>query len=1045
MELERNALQMYVVPQMQQWSQERGWQFEIVDLRWGISEEASQAHRTMNICLEELDNCRRLSPKPHLLLLLGERYGWLPLPEQITQEEMQRLMATATEEEQMLTKQAYRLEGNIYPISYTLVDAVKDEEKLRNMMLRYCQETGDNEFYTRHLVSATEQEIQQGLLSHTEVFDQVVTYERTLKNLPQHLTDQYQDSEHHSELQLLHQKVNEVVTKNNIIERSVDYSDYNCEEYAQWFAGEIKSRLQALVEEEMSDHNIDAYEEELLNQEAVVEMAANNYQPRENEEERILHSLKESEFGGICVVRGISGTGLTTLAARICHRLITSGESLIYRFVGIGQMSSSGLLLLRTLLREVGEEFNDNDTVFDLMAKWRIYLEDCTQRTILIIDGLDRLEDDDWVKGLQWLPSTISNNLHLLLTINDDNLRTELERYNVIDIPLPQLSDYQFIDALIGDLHLLNRQLTSEQTEVIRKIYNNVKSPIARRPLVALAARWSDKDSPSMDIPGLQELMDTYLEGLIVSNYHDRHFLGMALGLLCFCRHGVSEQELLEIIATDEQFFSHLQEHSHHRIISSGRPKVPFIYWSRLFHDIGVFLALRRNKGSITYVFANKTIKRCVELWINRQYPTLRHTVVELASNYFEQIGGDHSYEELPYLIEALGDETRLIKLIASNEFMLDKCSADMVDDLIADYNHYLKRNTTGNVREEIIRKRLFLQKNHQMISTYAKYGADVIQSLWVQTMTEVPIEQSTHPSSGMAYTTIHIPGSVITSAANDDNMLVCYTPPSGISDRYMECFLIDRHTRENKAFALLPLGWNCRPPSSAFLSGDSKLALLFSFSEESYVIWHTDTGIVNHQKKDELWDMTILPDNSICCLTRTELRTIDDDVLCSFEPALGMDCNQERMICLDTTRNTLHIIVNGRKKHISYNFDTHKSETIDNCDANIAYIIGYDQNSASLFYREDEDTSIYRYFLQENKTVRVPIKPEDYIHATTVVGGRWLAFIDKSRIACLDFESNQTTLSEEECDANKIQAFGTNNNFITIGCYELKEWEIAE
>ena len=1045
MELERNALQMHVVPQMQQWCQERGWQFEIVDLRWGINEEASQAHRTMNICLEELDNCRRLSPKPHLLLLLGERYGWLPLPEQITQEEMQRLWATATEEEQMLTKQAYRLEGNLYPASYELVENVDGEEKLRDMMMRYCQESGDKDFYTRHLVSATEQEIQQGLLSHTEAFDQVVTYERTLKGLPQHLIGQYKDSEHNNELQILHQKVNEVVPKNNIIERVVDYTDYNSDEYVHWFAGEIKTRLQALVEEEMSAHNIGAYEEEQLNQEDVVEMAADNYQPRADEVERILHTLKKSEVGGICVVRGISGAGLTTLAAHICHQLMASGERLIYRFVGVGQMSSSGLLLLRTLLREVGETFNDNDSVFDLMAKWRIFLEDCTQRTFFVIDGLDRLEDDDWVKGLQWLPSTLSNNLHFLLTVNDNNLSTELQRYNVVDISLPQLEDYQFIDALIGDLHLRNRQLTSEQTEVIRKVYNNVKSPIVRRPLAALAARWSDKDSPSMDIPGLQELMDTYLEGLIVSNYHDRLFLGMALGLLCFCRHGVSEQELLEIIATDEQFFSHLHEHSHHRIITSGRPKVPFIYWSRLFHDIGVFLALRRNKSSITYVFANKTIKQCVEQWIDQQFPTMRHTMVELASNYFEQVGGCHSYEELPYLLENLGDEARQTKLIASNEFMLDKCSADMVDDLIADYNHYLKKHVKSSAREEVVRKRLFLQKNHQMITTYAKYGTDVVLSLWEQTMPDTPQGHLSRHPSGMAYTTIHIPGSIITAAANDDNMLVCHTPPSGISNRYMECFLIDRHTRENKAFALLPLGWNCRPPSNAFLSGNSKLAMLFSFGEESYVLWHTDTGVVKYQKKDELWDMIILPDNSIYYLTRTELRTIDDNVLCSFDTALGIDCNQERKICLDSFLNTLHIIVNGENKHLTYNFDTHESETIDNGDANIDYIIGYDIDSASLFYREDDDKSLYRYFLRENKTVRLALQPKDYIHAVTVVGGRWLAFIDTSRIACLDFDTNQTTLSDEVCDANKIQAFGLNNNFITFGCYELKEWEIAE
>ena len=174
---------------------------------------------------------------------------------------------------------------------------------------------------------------------------------------------------------------------------------------------------------------------------------------------------------------------------------------------------------------------------------------------------------------------------------------------------------------------------------------------------------------------------------------------------------------------------------------------------------------------------------------------------------------------------------------------------------------------------------------------------------------------------------------------------------------------------------------------------------------------------------------------------------TIDDEVLCSFDSALGIDANQKRLICQDPSRNILYIVVSDRKRHFIYHLDTHETEVVDNGDAYIAYIIGYDPGSASLLYREDDDDtkSIYRYLLRENKSISFPLQPENYIHSATIVNGRWLAYIDNQQIVSFDMTTNQTILSDEGCDANRIYAFGTHRTFLTSGCYELKEWEISE
>src|ERR1039457_1524975 len=78
---ERDALQREVFPRLRQLCLSRGLRFQAIDLRWGISEEAGRDNRTMRICLRELRRCQQDRPKPNFLILLGDRYGWRPLPE----------------------------------------------------------------------------------------------------------------------------------------------------------------------------------------------------------------------------------------------------------------------------------------------------------------------------------------------------------------------------------------------------------------------------------------------------------------------------------------------------------------------------------------------------------------------------------------------------------------------------------------------------------------------------------------------------------------------------------------------------------------------------------------------------------------------------------------------------------------------------------------------------------------------------------------------------------------------------------------------------
>jgi hypothetical protein len=67
---ERNALQEHVFPRLRRLCADHGAQFQAVDLRWGVSEEASLDQQAVTICLEEVARCGAVTPRPNFVLLL---------------------------------------------------------------------------------------------------------------------------------------------------------------------------------------------------------------------------------------------------------------------------------------------------------------------------------------------------------------------------------------------------------------------------------------------------------------------------------------------------------------------------------------------------------------------------------------------------------------------------------------------------------------------------------------------------------------------------------------------------------------------------------------------------------------------------------------------------------------------------------------------------------------------------------------------------------------------------------------------------------------
>ena len=80
MHAERDYLNKVVFPELHSRCAKKGLEFVGIDLRWGVTEEESRQRKAMQVCLDEIKKCN------FFISLIGDRYGWIPPPEDISQE-----------------------------------------------------------------------------------------------------------------------------------------------------------------------------------------------------------------------------------------------------------------------------------------------------------------------------------------------------------------------------------------------------------------------------------------------------------------------------------------------------------------------------------------------------------------------------------------------------------------------------------------------------------------------------------------------------------------------------------------------------------------------------------------------------------------------------------------------------------------------------------------------------------------------------------------------------------------------------------------------
>lgn len=653
---ERNALQERVFPRLRELCRQHGCGFQAVDLRWGVREEAGLDQQTMPICLGEIARCQRTTPRPNFIVLLGDRYGWRPLPAAIPAVEFQRIDTAVTDpEDSALLRRWYRRDDNVLPPVFCLQprrvvvpDSAaeaerrqaaeaesrewgKVESRLRGILTAAVSKMGFGETQRiRYEASATEQEIEAGALQVADADKHVFAFFRRIVGLPDDAnavvyTDLdaggAADAEAQRRLADLKNRLRarlggnvreyEVLWRQSAI--TTDHLDALCEDVWQALSGVIRAEITQLG-------SVDPTEQEVADHLAFARVRSEVFIGRTDSLQRIGDYLAGQDPAPMAVF-GASGAGKSALMARALElaRQAYPNAIIAARFIGATPASVDIRALLESLCREVtrrcgGDEAaipSEYKALADEFPK-RLALATADRPIIMLLDALDQLGASHDARSLHWLPGDLPGHVRLVASAAPSEADDALKRKTTPtrQTILPPLSASDGSAILKAWLSQAGRDLQTAQRDEVMDRFGSTGSPLWLKFAFEEARQWKSYTpavSLESDVTGI---IGQLLARLSAEANHGPILVARALAYLRAAKNGLSEDEVIDLLSRDQEVFGDFQRRA---FFQPPEPRLPVVVWSRLFFDLEPYLTGRSADGTTLLGFFHRQMGEVVD------------------------------------------------------------------------------------------------------------------------------------------------------------------------------------------------------------------------------------------------------------------------------------------------------------------------------------------------------------------------------------------------------------------------------------------------
>ena len=698
--IERDLLQNEVFPKIREYCESKGFSFQPIDLRWGINNEAQLDQKTLPVCLREVRNCASY-PHPNFLIMLGDRYGWVPLPYIIDKKEFDDIRKNLKSSDKQLLDEWYRLDKNQLSedkdrgcyilkrrdgafVKYE--EWYKVEEKIRQI-LQKASENLSEEKKKKYFMSATHHEFEE-ICKNESNKNFIIPIFRRFKN---------QKQPRNQNIENFRQSVENNIPKeckHNIINEEIDdkFKIYSKSKFIAQIVKKLKANIDAGIKElssapENFEHNIFKTQQ------------IDTFLGRQKSLKKIANYL-DDETDTPLIIYSRSGMGKTTLMKKAIEEAeeATLGKARIfYKFVGADGKSFYKRDLLTDLICEIeGSSQKDNlnnlsEYDFDKYIS-ELLSSDKDENVVIFIDALDQLKATD---QLFWLPQKLGKNVKIILSVlKDEEFRDDsiyfknlIKKYgdkNTINLNNDSLSSEAkgLFENFLGK-H--KRTLTKEQiNEVENKFKNANCSPlyafIVSQELKNISS--NDKVDIADDIPSaINEFIDN-LENL----YHQEELLiQKVLSYIAFSKYGISENELLDLLSkeikSDKKFYNKVFFIKN--VSLSNNISFPISLWASLSSILEPFLTLVYKDDKLLINFFHRQF---IETISKRYEKYKQETHLKLAEYFCGFEKKEKLWDERYYSPRALSE--LFYHLYYSNSKKFEKYLNDL--ELIGSiYDHY--------------------------------------------------------------------------------------------------------------------------------------------------------------------------------------------------------------------------------------------------------------------------------------------------------------------------------------------------------------------
>jgi NACHT domain- and WD repeat-containing protein len=763
---ERNALQKNVFPKLRELCELHGARFQPVDLRWGVSDEAAVDQQTMKICLDEIKRCQKITPKPNFVILLGDRYGWCPLPAEIPATEFAQILTnlppeSSFEEKQRLLEKWYKIDENATPPMYCLIPRKGSYENyeqwapIEQTLHLLLEKTAfqlvksgvwSKQQLVKYVASATEQEMMEGAVNVNDAQEHVFCFFRTIKNLPADQTAKdYLDFD---------------IAKNSILDEAKQRLDGlksrlqtqltdNVHEYTAYWTGtgittnhidqlcsDVYECLSRIIHDQLEGmESTDKLKQEIQFHELFGEERSKVFVGRTAILSKISEYIQEKTRKPLGIY-GLSGSGKSALMAKAKSDIQASHPSavVISRFIGATASSSSGRALLEGICRQLAREYKDDETAVPtdyagLISEFEGKLKYATAEIplVILLDALDQLSDEDNAHNLKWIPEKLPKNVFLIVSTLPGKCKDALEKKEATLIELEPLKASEGEELLSLWLHDAGRTLKEPQRREVLTKFVNSGLPLYLRLAFEEAKRWHSYTTDITINPTIQGIISDLFNILSDLANHGEVLVSHSLSYLLSARYGLAEDEIIAVLSADAEVMSDYRARCP---LSPSVDSLPPIIWSRLYFDLEPYLTEHATSGNLVLSFFHNIFREAVKnnyLGENR-----RKKYHRLLSQYFldqknefgpkeKIVYNTRKLSELPYQLLNAEQWTELTKTLSDLSFINAKCKAGMVYDLNTDYGKTLETpNVPSENRDEISEFAQLIKMNTHILADYS-------------------------------------------------------------------------------------------------------------------------------------------------------------------------------------------------------------------------------------------------------------------------------------------------------------------------------------